>query len=113
TREKVDRPRWFWWVSIILGMLLLGFVAHHPSTWAWWTQNLTAAIPQWVFRVVLWAAVLTHVHKGLKAVRLAERAGFHRTSTAWGWQTFILGFASMKLLLPRIARAEQRAAGTS
>ena len=104
TREKVDRPHPAWWVSIIIGMIALGLLAHHPPTWAFWSQHVIGIIPHWVYQVGLWVAVLTHVHKGLKAVRLAERAGLHRTSTAWGWQTLILGFASMKLLLPRIER---------
>lgn len=112
TREKVDRPHIGWWVSIILGMTALGLVAHHPATWALWSRHVIGAIPHWVYQLGLWVAVLTHVHKGLKAVRLAERAGFHETSTAWGWQTLILGFASMNLLLPRIERAErERASG--
>jgi hypothetical protein len=110
-REKVERPHWMWWVSIILGMLALGLLAHHPSTWAWWSTNVTGVIPRWVYQGVLWTAVLTHVHKGMKAVRLAERAGLHRTSAAWGWQTFVLGFASMNLLLPRIERASRKVAG--
>jgi 3beta-hydroxy-delta5-steroid dehydrogenase/steroid delta-isomerase len=112
-RERVERPHWLWWVSIILGMLVLGLVAHDPSTWGWWSEKVTAAIPRWIFHVALWAAVLTHVHKGMKAVRLAERAGLHRTSSAWGWQTFVLGFASMSLLLPRIERASRSAAEAS
>ena len=31
-------------------------------------------------------------------VRIAERAGLHETSMAWGWQTFLLGFPSLGLL---------------
>jgi 3beta-hydroxy-delta5-steroid dehydrogenase/steroid delta-isomerase len=104
-REKVDRPHPAWWASIIIGMVALGLLAHHPPTWAFWSQHVIGAIPHWVYQAGLWVAVLTHLHKGLKAVRLAERAGLHHTSNAWGWQTLILGFASMNLLLPRIERA--------
>jgi deazaflavin-dependent oxidoreductase (nitroreductase family) len=38
----------------------------------------------------------------MKAVRMAERAGLQRTSMAWGWQTFALGFASLRMLAERI-----------
>jgi hypothetical protein len=41
----------------------------------------------------------------MKAVRMAERAGLHQTSMAWGWQTLLLGFPSLGLLERRIERA--------
>jgi 3beta-hydroxy-delta5-steroid dehydrogenase/steroid delta-isomerase len=110
TREKVDRPHVAWWASILVGMIALGMLAHHPPTWAFWSQHVIGVIPHWIYQVGLWVAVLTQLHKGLKAVRLAERAGLHDTSTAWGWQTLLLGFASMNLLLPRIERATRERA---
>jgi 3beta-hydroxy-delta5-steroid dehydrogenase/steroid delta-isomerase len=113
TREKVDRPRFAWWASILVGMIALGLVAHHPPTWAFWSQHVIGVIPHWVYQVGLWVAVLTQVHKGLKAVRLAERAGLHDTSTAWGWQTLLLGSPSMNLLLPRIERTTRERADAS
>ena len=56
----------------------------------------------------MWAAAL-HVYKGFVAVRMAERAGLHETSLAWGWQTFALGFASLSLLEKRLARTRKDA----
>jgi len=110
TLEKVDRPHLAWWLSSILGMIALGLIAHHPPTWAFWSQQVIGAIPHWVYQAALWVAVVTQVHKGLKAVRLAERAGLHNTSTAWGWQTLVLGYASLNLLLPRIKRTTRERA---
>jgi len=63
--------------------------------------------------VGLRVTVLTQLHKGLKAGRLAERAGLHDTSIAWGWQTLLLGFPSMNLLLPRIERATRERANAN
>jgi hypothetical protein len=44
-------------------------------------------------------------------VQLAERLGLSRSALAWGWQTFALGFASLRLLERRAERmrsAERR-----
>lgn len=112
SRDRLERPHAGWWVSILAGMVFLGLLAHDPTVWAWWSQSIMGAIPHWLYQAGFWTAVLTHVHKGLKAVRLAERAGFHRSSAAWGWQTFILGFPSLALLVPRAEAALHGEAGS-
>jgi 3beta-hydroxy-delta5-steroid dehydrogenase/steroid delta-isomerase len=104
--EKVDRPHWGWWLSILSGMTLLGVLALSPSAHAAWSAHITTWTPRWLLSGVFVWAVLVHVYKGMKAVRLAERAGLHETSMAWGWQTFALGFASLRLLEQRISRRD-------
>jgi 3beta-hydroxy-delta5-steroid dehydrogenase/steroid delta-isomerase len=104
-RETVERPHWGWWVAILGGTGALAVLALSGSAY----DAVTAWLGPWLPRplllaMLIWATGL-HVWKGLRAVQLAERLGLSRTSLAWGWQTFALGFASLRLL-ERRARAE-------
>jgi deazaflavin-dependent oxidoreductase (nitroreductase family) len=107
-REGVDRPHWGWWASILGGMTLLGTLTLSPEAHALWSRSVTSWTPRWLLAGVFVWALLLHVYKGMKAVRVAERAGLQRTSMGWGWQTFALGFASLRMLEMRI---ETRADG--
>ncbi len=105
--ETVDRPHWGWWVSIPFGMGLLALLAFSPDAHAVWSAEVTSWTPRWLLQgTFIWAA-LVHVYKGMKAVRMAERAGLRATSLAWGWQTFLLGFPSLARLEQRIQKRER------
>jgi len=102
--EVVERPHLAWWVAILGGMTLTGALAISDSAYGWFAAHVTALLPRWaIVAIFVWACWL-HVRKGLRAVQLAERAGLHATALGWGWQTFLLGFASLGLLEQRIAR---------
>lgn len=106
----VERPATGWWVAVLSGMTVLGLIAFRPSWWRWWSTRVTGAIPQPFFRVLFWAAVVTHVAEGATAVRLAEQAGEHAATLSWGAQTTLLGFPSLGLLRRR-ARPEVASRG--
>jgi len=117
-RESVERPHGGWWTAIPFGMGLLGVLAFNADAHALWSGAVTTWTPRWLLQGVFAWAVALHVYKGMKAVRLAERAGLHETSMGWGWQTFALGFASLSLLEKRIdrmrePRVEQRRLGSA
>jgi len=102
--ERVDRPHWAWWIAIPFGMGLLAVLAFSPAAHALWAERVTSWTPRGLLQgIFVWAALL-HAYKGMKAVRMAERAGLHQTSMAWGWQTLLLGFPSLGLLEKRVAR---------
>ena len=108
-RETVERPHWGWWVAILGSTGLLAVLALSPDAYA----AVTAWVGPWLPRPLLvgmlvWAAGL-HVWKGLRAVQLAERLGLRSTSLAWGWQSFALGFASLRLLERRARAAHDEA----
>jgi deazaflavin-dependent oxidoreductase (nitroreductase family) len=83
-------------------MASLGVLAFNAEAHAVWSETVTTWTPRWLLQGVFVWAVALHVYKGMKAVRMAERAGLHETSMGWGWQTFALGFASLSLLEKRI-----------
>jgi hypothetical protein len=104
--EGVDRAHWAWWVAILGGMTLTGALALSAEAYGWFVANVTTLLPRWlIVATFVWACWL-HVKKGLRAVQLAERSGLHATALAWGWQTVLLGFASLQLLERRIAERE-------
>ena len=107
----IERPHWGVWVAILSGMGLLGLLALSPGAHAWWSRSVTTATPRWLLQGVFVWALLLHVYKGMKAVRMAERAGLHETSMSWGWQTFALGFPSLWKLEECIARGRAGAGG--
>jgi 3beta-hydroxy-delta5-steroid dehydrogenase/steroid delta-isomerase len=102
--ETVDRPHWSWWIAVPAGMGLLGVLALSPAAHAAWQDAIGPWTPRPLLLAIFAWAVLVHVWKGLRAVQLAERAGLRRTALAWGWQTFLLGFASLRLLERRAER---------
>jgi len=104
-RESVTRPHPAWWVAILSGMGLLGLLALSPGVHAAWQAWLGPFPPRPVLLAVFAWALGLHVWKALRAVQLAERLGLSRTALGWGWQTFALGFASLRLLE---RRAEER-----
>jgi hypothetical protein len=102
--ESVDRPHWAWWLAILGGMTLTGALAISDSAHAWFAAHVTALLPQPLIGAVFAWACWLHVRKGLRAVQIAERAGLRETALGWGWQTFLLGFASLGLLEARVAK---------
>lgn len=101
--KLVERPPWYWWLLIPTGMGLTALLALSPGVHGWWSAHITTWTPRWLFGgIFVWAA-LVHVRKGIKATRLAREAGLEPDAVGWGWQTFLLGFASLGLLEKKIA----------
>lgn len=106
-RERVERPHWAWWAAILGGMGALALLALSPAAHARFEAWVGPWAPRPLLVVVLAWAVGLHVWKALRAVQLAERLGLRRTALAWGWQTFALGFASLRLLERREREARE------
>jgi hypothetical protein len=112
-RERVTRPHPAWWIAILGGMGLLGLLALSPSAHAAWQAWIGPFPPRpLLFGIFAWALGL-HVWKALRAVQLAERLGLSRTALGWGWQTFALGFASLRLLERRAEEQRRESAHRS
>ena len=65
-RQRVERPAWYWWVSIFFGMFALWCRVYQPSTLAFLDAFALAlfgsrAVLWWVW----WAAVGAHVVEAL------------------------------------------------
>lgn len=101
--ELAERHAWYWWLLIPLGMGLTALLALSAGVHNWWSANLTTWTPRWLLGgIFVWAA-LVHTRKGITAMRLARQAGLEPEAFGWGWQTFLLGFASLGLLEKKIA----------
>lgn len=102
--DRVDRPHWAYWTSILFGMSLLALLALHDDTYAAWCTHVTTVFSRPLLRVLLIGAVAAHVGEAAYAYSLASRARLLNTRIGWTLQTLVLGFPSLRLLLRR-ARA--------
>jgi len=100
--DRIERPPWAWWLAILGGMSATGALAISTTCYGWFASNIAGWLPRWAIGLIFAWACWLHVKKGLRAVQLAERAGMRESALAWGWQTFLLGFASLSLLERRI-----------
>ncbi len=62
---------------------------------------LTIFQTQFILIFVFVAAVLAHVCEALYAMHLSRKIGCKSTVTAWGLQTLLLGYPSLRLLQKR------------
>lgn len=99
-KDSVQRvPALHWWVLILFGLGLNGFLAYYPSPsllfnpFPWLDDATSRSVIQRIFQ----AAIFVHVLEGGYAYSLALRTEPSR-SLFWGVQTFILGFPSLRLL---------------
>lgn len=111
--ERVTRPHPAWWVAVLGGMGLLGLLALSPGAHAVWQSWIGPWTPRPLLLGIFGWALGLHVWKALRAVQLAERLGLSRTALGWGWQTFALGFASLRLLERRAEEQRSELANRS
>ncbi|MBM4385957.1 MAG: DUF4499 domain-containing protein [Deltaproteobacteria bacterium] len=104
--DRIERPHAAWWIAILAGMAATGALAISATCYGWFAENVAGWLPRWAIGAIFAWACWLHVKKGLRAVQLAERAGMRESALAWGWQTFLLGFASLGLL-ERLIAAKQ------
>lgn len=106
-------PDLYWWILIITGLVMLGIVAYDPNccsetslmSGVKWLA-LTIFREQIVVQVVFWLAMAAHVGEAIYASNLAYHH-CHNKWILWGIQTFITGFASLRLLLNHCKDAQQ------
>lgn len=95
-----------WSVAVVVGLGTLAVVAFSAGAYAWWGAHVTGALPQGLLQAVFAGAVLTHLGEALYALTLVRRLGLEADRTRWFWQTLLLGFPSLGILVRR-ARASQ------
>src|SRR5262245_2315888 len=103
-RETVERPHWALGLAIAGGLGGLGVLALSPAAHAALEAGLGPWAPRPLRRALFAWALGLHAWQGLRAVQLAERRGLRRSALRWGFQTLVLGFASLRLLERRAAR---------
>ena len=92
-------PALLWWVSIPLGMGLTGALALSAGAHALMPAPMGAILTPTVMRIIFVVAVGLHVLEGSYAMSRAKMRGL--PAAAWGAQTLLLGYPSLRLLLRR------------
>jgi hypothetical protein len=93
--QPVQRPHLGWWISIVLGMSLLGVLAFDGPAYALWCRAVTGRLPQALLRWTFAIAVLLHIGEALYALWLARRSGLGASAAGWFLQTLTLGYPSL------------------
>lgn len=101
SEDRVEAPKWHWWISIIGGLSLLGFQGLHPEFYNWWVTNVHSLPAQEVMGWIFVACLPIHVYEAVYVYRLAHVLGMPNSAIGWSVQTFILGFPSTYLLRKR------------
>lgn len=105
--KDVGGPSIYSWTFCTLGMTLLFCAAFLPP---WgplaWSRALHLFVFRslWTVRFVFTVAAALHVGEAVYAWRLSKRVD-PENAAAWFWQTFALGFFSLRFLLKKAREA--------
>ncbi|KAL4198091.1 hypothetical protein AMTRI_Chr03g138450 [Amborella trichopoda] len=104
-RKAIDGPTIFAWLFCIIGMSLLfcsAFIPHPYLGQMEWARSLHLFVfrSQFLLRIVFFVAVALHGMEAVYAWYLARRVDPYNAN-GWFWQTFLLGFFSLRFLLKR------------
>ncbi|KAM7257865.1 hypothetical protein ACFE04_008827 [Oxalis oulophora] len=102
-KNMLDGPTLYTWVLVLLGMFILFCAAYVPDIGPvplFRAVSLFVFRSMWLVRLVFWVATLLHLGEGVYAWRLAKRVD-PTNAKGWFWQTFALGFFSLRFLLKR------------
>ncbi|EXB56270.1 Short-chain dehydrogenase/reductase family 42E member 1 [Morus notabilis] len=108
-RKTFDGPTIYAWLFCVIGMTSLFCAAYLPNVGS---VPFIRAISiflfrsMWIVRMVFLVATALHVGEAIYAWHLAKRVD-PDNSKAWFWQTFVLGFFSLRFLLKRDRESER------
>lgn len=102
-RRTLDGPTIYVWLFCVIGMISLFCAAYLPDVGP--VPHLRALSlfffrSMWMTRLVFLLAAMVHITEALYAWHLAKRVDLANAS-GWFWQTFVLGFFSLRFLLKR------------
>lgn len=104
---RVVRPHLAWWLAIFGGLGLTFALALSQTAY----DAFTSVVPLFsraVVRAIAVGALAAHVGEGLYAYARAKTAKLP-TAAGWGWQTLMLGYPSLRLLLRELREPRPRA----
>ena len=102
-RRELDGPTIFTWLAVTIGMLAVFSAACLPPVGPLkWVLDIHLFVfrSMLVIRLVLVIAIALHFGEAVYAWFLAKKVD-PRNATGWFWQTFALGFFSLRYLLKR------------
>lgn len=102
-RTTLDGPTIYAWLFCVIGMISLFCGAFLPDIGIMSLLRATCLFvfrSMWVTRLVFLLATAAHIAEAIYAWYLAKRMD-PANARGWFWQTFALGFFSLRLLLKR------------
>ena len=102
-RRELDGPTIFTWLAVIIGTLAVFSSAYLPPVGPLkWVLDIHLFVfrSMLVIRLVIVTAVAAHLGEAVYAWFLAKKVD-PRNATGWFWQTFALGFFSLRYLHKR------------
>ncbi|KAI4317056.1 hypothetical protein L6164_024967 [Bauhinia variegata] len=102
-RKTLDGPTIYIWLFSVFGMISLFCAAFLPDIGLvpiLRAMSLFCFRSMWMTRLVFYVAVFLHIAEAFYAWRLAKRVD-PLNARGWFWQTFALGFFSLRFLLKR------------
>ncbi|KAJ9166976.1 hypothetical protein P3X46_021665 [Hevea brasiliensis] len=102
-RKMLDGPTIYAWLFCVIGMGTLFCAAYLPDTGPvplFRAISLFVFRSMWMTRTVFLLATTAHICEAIYAWRLAKRVD-PVNARGWFWQTFALGFLSLRFLLKR------------
>lgn len=96
---EFSSPALVWWILIPIGLGLTAALALSDGTRALLPAAVGAILTPTLMRIILAVALGLHVLEGSFAMSRAKMRGL--PAAAWGAQTLLLGYPSLRLLLWR------------
>ncbi|XP_057425796.1 uncharacterized protein LOC130719175 [Lotus japonicus] len=99
----LDGPTIYTWLFCVIGMISLFCAAFLPDVGIVFLLRATSLFvfrSMWMIRLVFILATAAHVFEAIYAWYLAKRVD-HANARGWFWQTFALGYFSLRFLLKR------------
>lgn len=101
--KTLDGPTIYAWLFSVIGMISLFCAAFLPDFGMVFLLRAISLIlfrSIWMTRVVFFLATAAHIIEAIYACHLAKRVD-PANARGWFWQTFALGFFSLRFLLKR------------
>jgi hypothetical protein len=97
--DQLIRPHLIWWALVHGGLTLFIAMSFSLDVHEFWIANVHYLPDQFVLQWGCVAALALHLWEGWYCHRLAGRLGLTSSARAWGWQSFLVGYPSTRLLL--------------
>jgi 3beta-hydroxy-delta5-steroid dehydrogenase/steroid delta-isomerase len=102
--DTVKRPHIGWWLLILGAIALLTVLAFDEDAYRYFSTHVTSIFSQSFLKVLFYATIVIHFCEAAYAYYVARRSRLQDIAVGWSFQTFLLGFPSLRLLLKTLKK---------